>query len=246
MNFLKNTLGRIFAVWALFVFGSTMLWVSALMVVTQSISEPRRSVITQKIFRAWMKVFFVCTGVRRIFKGYQNFAPGQVYVIACNHRSYMDPPLSSAGIIPPNRTIAKVEMARIPLFGIVYRRGSVLVNRKSEESRKQSYMRMREVLRQGMHMCIYPEGTRNRTQQPLQKFHDGAFRLATEADHDVMPAVLFYTDKVLPTNKSFFFWPHRVEMHFLPPVSAGGKTTEALKAEVFGLMEQYYITHNSR
>lgn len=243
MSFLKNILARVFALWAILLFSSTILVVALLLLLTNGLSKNKRNWATQRIFEGWMKIFFVCTGVRRIFKGYENFQPGQVYVITCNHRSYMDPPLSSIGIPAPNRTIAKEEMARIPVFGIVYRRGSVLVNRKSEESRRQSYLRMKEVLRQGLHMCIYPEGTRNRSAEPLLPFHDGAFRLAAESGHAVMPAVLFYTDRVLPTNKSFYFWPHRVEMHFLPPVSVQGKTVASLKEEVAQAMAMHYQTN---
>src|SRR5439155_14872246 len=109
----------------------------------------------------------------------------------------MDVPLTSPGIPGANKTIAKIEMARIPLFGMIYKRGSVLVDRKSEESRRKSFNKMKEVLQMGMHMCIYPEGTRNKTNEPLQRFHDGAFRLAVETKKDIMPAVIFYTNKVL-------------------------------------------------
>ena len=236
-------MARVFALWAILLFSTTIVVVALLLLLTNGLSRNKRNWATQRIFEGWMKVFFVFTGVRRIFKGYEYFKPGQVYVITCNHRSYMDPPLSSIGIPAPNRTIAKEDMARIPVFGIIYRRGSVLVNRNSEESRRQSYMRMKEVLRQGLHMCIYPEGTRNRTPQPLLPFHDGAFRLAVEAGHAVMPAVLFYTERVLPTNKTFYFWPHRVEMHFLPPVEVRGKNIGALKEEVTAIMKQHYEAH---
>jgi 1-acyl-sn-glycerol-3-phosphate acyltransferase len=41
-----------------------------------------------------------------------------------------------------------------------------------------SFEKMKAVLEKGMHMSIYPEGTRNRTAEPLKKFHDGAFKLA--------------------------------------------------------------------
>ncbi|RYY64140.1 MAG: 1-acyl-sn-glycerol-3-phosphate acyltransferase [Chitinophagaceae bacterium] len=117
----------------------------------------------------------------------------------------------------------------------------MLVNRKSEESRKQSYVRMRDVLlRLRLHMCIYPEGTRNRGSEPLTRFHDGAFRLAVETGKPVIPALLFNSDKVLPNDKGFFFWPHRVAMHFLAPVSPVGKTTEQLRDEVFAIMNTYY------
>jgi len=154
----------------------------------------------------------------------------------------MDPPLSSPAIPGANKTIAKSEMAKIPLFGVVYKRGSVLVNRKSEENRKQSYAQMKKVLSMGMHMCIYPEGTRNKTDQPIQKFHDGAFRLSIETGHEVIPALLFHTKKVLPYNKTFFFWPHPVEMHFLPPISPDGKDLATLKEEVFQCMKLYYTS----
>jgi 1-acyl-sn-glycerol-3-phosphate acyltransferase len=105
---------------------------------------------------------------------------------------------------------------------------------------------MKKVLQMGLHMCIYPEGTRNKTSEPLQRFHDGAFRLAVESRKDVIPAVIFNTKKVLPPEKGFFYWPHKVEMHFLPPVSSNEKTTEALKQEVFGIMKDYYVDQSIR
>jgi 1-acyl-sn-glycerol-3-phosphate acyltransferase len=94
-----------------------------------------------------------------------------------------------------------------------------------------------------LHMCIYPEGTRNKTSQPLQRFHDGAFKLAVESGKAVIPAVIFNTTKVLPTHKTFFFWPQRVEMHFLPAIDSVGRSTQELKEEVFTIIKNYYLEH---
>lgn len=216
MKGIREILGRIFALWAALVFIGSMLlffipiWITALW------PEPKRTVSVFVIFRIWMKVFFVLSGVRRIIRGQEHFRPGENYVVICNHNSFMDVPLTSPGIPGANKTIAKVEMARIPLFGIIYKRGSVLVDRKSEESRRNSFLRMKAVLDMGLHMCIYPEGTRNKTEEPLQRFHDGAFRLAAETGKNIIPAVILHTREVLP-QKAFFFWPRPVEMHFLPP-----------------------------
>jgi 1-acyl-sn-glycerol-3-phosphate acyltransferase len=173
---LKNILGRVFAIWAILVFVITLAVVVLIIIIVGKKPEPKRSQILQPVYQAWMTVFFVLTGVRRVFKGRDQFEGKEAFVIVCNHRSLMDPPLSSPGIPEPNKTIAKVEMSKMPLFGVLYKSGSVLVDRKSEESRKQSYLKMRRVLEMGMHMCIYPEGTRNRTDAPLRPFHDGAFR----------------------------------------------------------------------
>jgi 1-acyl-sn-glycerol-3-phosphate acyltransferase len=102
---------------------------------------------------------------------------------------------------------------------------------------------MKEVLEQGFHMCIYPEGTRNKTKEPLQRFHDGAFKLAVDTGKSIIPAVIFRTAKVLPTHKSFYFWPQKVEMHFLPAVAPANKTPQQLKEEIFTLMKHYYLMH---
>lgn len=243
MNSLKNILGRIFAFWALLCFISTMLLVLIPITIAGFWKEPRRSHISHTMFALWMDVFFFLIGVRRIIKGKEHFRQGENYVIVCNHNSFMDVPLSSCSIPGANKTIAKIEMARIPLFGIIYKRGSVLVNRKSEQSRKESYGKMKEVLNMGLHMCIYPEGTRNKGKEPIQPFHDGAFRLAVDTGKPIIPTVIFYTKLVLPQQKPFYFWPHRVEMHFLPPHPPQRKTAQELKADVHGEMKKFYETH---
>jgi 1-acyl-sn-glycerol-3-phosphate acyltransferase len=243
MNLLKNILGRIFAFWALIVFAVSLLLVFIPIGIIGLWPEPKRTIYVFKIFRVWMTFFFALTGVRRIIKGKSNFKKGQSYIVVCNHNTFMDVPLSTPAIPGPNKTIAKVEMARIPFFGMVYKRGSVLVDRKNEESRRASYGKMKEVLEQGFHMCIYPEGTRNKTKEPMQRFHDGAFKLSVDTGKSIIPAVIFHTSKVLPIHKSFYFWPHKVEMHFLPAVSPANKTPQQLKEEVFVLMKNYYLQH---
>ena len=101
---------------------------------------------------------------------------------------------------------------------------------------------MKAVLKGNMHMSVYPEGTRNRTNEPLKKFHDGAFKLSVETGNAIMPCVIFNTRKVLPANKAFYFWPHKLEMHYLQPVSSIGKSSQELKMEVFEKMKIFYVT----
>jgi 1-acyl-sn-glycerol-3-phosphate acyltransferase len=241
MNFIKNILGRVFAFWALLVFTATLLLIAIPVWLTSFQPEPKKTISIFKIFIVWMKAFFVLTGVKRIFKGKEHFKKGENYIVICNHRSFMDVPLSSPGIPGANKTIAKAGMAKIPLFGLIYKSGSVLVDRKSEQSRKASYTKMKEVLQMGLHMCLYPEGTRNKTNEPLQRFHDGAFKLAVETQKQIIPAVIFYTNIVLPRNKTFYFWPHKVEMHFLEAIPVKDRMAEDIKQEAFEKIRDYYI-----
>lgn len=241
MKIIKEILGRVFAVWVAIVFVGSLLIIAIPIWIAGLLKEPKKTIFVFKIFKIWMKFFFVFSGVRRIIKGREHFKKNENYVVVCNHNSFMDVPLSSVAIPPPNKTIAKAEMAKIPIFGIIYKSGSVLVNRKSEESRRKSFLKMKTVLEMGMNMCIYPEGTRNKTSLPLQRFHDGAFKLAVETKKQIIPSVIFYTAKVLP-RKTFFFWPHKVEMHFLPAVPVENKTSQQLKEEVFEIMKNYLVS----
>jgi len=173
-------------------------------------------------------------GLALIFKKNEN------YVVVCNHNSLMDVPMTTPFIPGANKTIAKSSFAKVPLFGFYYMKGAVLVDRKNEKSRKESFKKMRWVLRTGLDMVIYPEGTRNRSDDPLKSFYDGAFKLAVSSGKPVMPAVLFNTRKALPTGKFFYLQPCKMEMHFLPPVESTNMTSRELKEKVFRQMWDYY------
>jgi len=44
----------------------------------------------------------------------------------------------------------------------------------------------------------------------------------------------------MPLHKTFYLLPHRLEIHFLPEVSATDISTENLKVKVFEMMYNYY------
>lgn len=243
MKIFKEIFGRIWAVWALLSFIATFFIFYIPAMLCWLIPEPKGQDIFIKTARLWMNVWLHMAGCPIKIKGKENFAPGKVYVVTCNHNSLMDVPLSCPYIPGPNKTIAKNSFAKIPLFGFFYMKGSVLVDRKSEASRRQSYEKMKAVLAKGMHMSIYPEGTRNRTAEPLKKFHDGAFKLAADTGTAIIPAVIFNTKKALPPGKPFYFWPTRLRMDFLAPVATNGMSYLELKEKVFGIMKDHYTAN---
>ena len=245
MKILKNILARILAVWAIVTFIVTFLIIFIPSMLCWLFPEPKSQGVFIGIAKLWMNVWLPLTGCRIRIKGKENFKKGKSYIVTCNHNSMMDIPLSCPFIPGANKTIAKTSFVKVPLFGFYYMKGAVLVDRNSELSRRRSYEKMKAVLRKGMHMSVYPEGTRNRTAEPLKKFHDGAFRLSAETGHAIIPAVMLNTKKVVPVDKGFYFWPAKIEMHFLPAVDPGNKTTEQLKQEVFEIMKEYYIANQT-
>jgi 1-acyl-sn-glycerol-3-phosphate acyltransferase len=242
---MKSILGRIWAVWGIIWFVVTMLLFIIPFAIFYYMSEPKRTYRFIAWSRVWMGMYLPLIGCPVRIKGKEHFAPGENYIVLCNHNSLIDVPVSSPGIPGGNKTIAKIEMSRIPLFGMLYKIGSVLVDRKSETSRRESFNKMKEVLNLGLHMCIYPEGTRNKTDQPLKSFHDGAFKLAIATGKSIVPAIVFNTKKVLPANRTFYLWPHPLQMHFLEPVKiTATDTVEGLKQKLFTLMSEYYLKNN--
>ncbi len=240
MQVVKNTLGRIWAVWALSTFVISFLIILGPSLLTGIFPDPKGQDYFIKIAREWIRIWLFIIGCKLIVKGKEHFRKGETFIITCNHNSFMDPPLSSPFILGPNKTIAKSTFTKVPFFGWYYKRGGVMVNRKSDESRRKSYEDMKRVLKTGMHMCIYPEGTRNRTDNLLKPFYNGAFKLSAETGHAILPAVLFNTKKVLPPGKFLYGWPGKMEIHFLPPVSPNGLSPEELKEHVFNTMRDYY------
>lgn len=241
MKIFKEIFGRIWAVWGLILFVVTLLIAAVPIWLSNYLPEPRGTEFFRRVSKAWMSFFLTLIGCPVRVKGKSNFKKGQAYVVTCNHNSLMDVPLSTPFIPGPNKTIAKVEMAKIPVFGMIYSRGSVLVDRKSDESRRKSLDDMKRVLAAGMHMCIYPEGTRNKTGDPLKTFYEGAFRLASDTGASIIPALIFNTATVLPPSKKFFLWPKPLYIHFLVPVPViKNEDPTELKEKVFKIMWDYY------
>lgn len=241
---MKKFFGKILAVWALIIFTITLLPAALLMWMIGLINEPQRTQIFRRISMVWMRLFFFLTGCGFKIFGKENFQPGENYIVTCNHNSFMDVPVTTPFIPGANKTIAKEEMSKIPLFGLVYKRGAVLVNRNDKDSRKDSFRKMKNVLKLGMHMCIYPEGTRNKTDQPLKEFHDGAFKLAVETEKAIIPAIIFNTKNVLPPGESFYYWPSKLSIHFLAPIPVSRNDNyEILKKKVHRVMADYYVAN---
>lgn len=238
-------LGHLYFVYIAVLFISTMLLVLLPVWITSLLAEPRRSKLLHPIFRVWMGVYLplIFCPVRR--RGLEHFKNGENYVVVCNHNSFMDVPVTSPYIPGPNKTLAKTEMARVPLFGVIYKAGSVLVDRKSEASRRDSFAKMHAALDSGLHLCLYPEGTRNRSAAPLQPFHDGAFITAIKSGKSIMPAVLTNTARILPHNRNFWAWPRLIRFHFLEPTPTAGlamNDISSLKESIRARMETHYLT----
>ena len=155
---IKNIFARIWALWGLVTFAITFLIAFPFAMVSYFMKGVRRQRYFILVSRVWMRVWLslVCCPVR--ISGRFQFEYGHNYIVLFNHNALLDVPISSPFVPGSNKTIAKASFSKVPIFGLYYKLGSVLVDRKNEKSRAKSFDKMQKVLAAGINMCIYPDG----------------------------------------------------------------------------------------
>ena len=246
MKLVKNIIARTLAIWALLVFASTMfifLWFYLLCFI---FTDPFKTRYHRRVSQMWMGLFLFLSGCSFRVKGKEVFKGMPNAVVVCNHNSLIDIPISTPFLPRANKTIAKKSFVYVPLFGWIYRFATVIVDRKDHNSRKQSFDNMVKVLDNGLDMLIYPEGTRNKTTEPLKSFYDGAFKLSIETQKPIIPVVILNTKKILPARPILYFTPGKIDMHILSAIFPQGHTKDSLKQAVYDEMAKYYLKHNDK
>jgi 1-acyl-sn-glycerol-3-phosphate acyltransferase len=127
----------------------------------------------------------------------ETIQPKESYMLIANHTSMIDIMLMLVVTKNPFVFVGKKELARIPIFGFVYKRTCILVDRSSPKSRKEVYFRAQKRLKDGVSICIFPEGkVPDDESVVLDEFQNGAFGLAIEHQIPIVP-IVFYDCKRL-------------------------------------------------
>ena len=162
-----------------------------------------------------------------------------IYVL--NHNSYMDIPLMMKIFWDVKiRVLGKFDLAKVPVFGFIYRKAAILVDRSSPEARAKSILNLKEMLAHNISIAIYPEGTFNMSNQPLKEFYDGAFKIAIETQTPIQPVLLLNSLDRLHYDSVFSFSPGRTKAVFLEQFLPGDDA-QLLKEKVFAVMEKGLI-----
>ena len=175
-------------------------------------------------------------------RGKKHFDKKRSYVLVSNHQSLLDIFANAVSCPVVSKFLAKAELGRAPIFGYTARSLCILIDRKSVTSRHQSYMNMKNALDEGFSIFIYPEGTRNRSDKPLRKFYDGAFRLAIETQTPIMVQTLVGTKRLCNPNRLLDLSPGLVHCYWDPPIETTGMTLDdipRLKEQVQQTMLKY-------
>lgn len=197
---------------------ATILMGSLNLVVSFFETDGRRQVA---IARAWSRMLIRIAGVKLTVEGLEKLDPGQSYIFAPNHVSYMDTPVV-LGHIPANfRFMAKEELFRIPFLGYhLTRAGHIPVPRSDPRGAIRGMNEAAKYIRErNISILVFPEAGRSLT--GLKEFKEGAAYIAIKAGVPVVPVGLLGTGIVLPMH-SLNIRPGKVIMRIGDPIPTEG------------------------
>lgn len=157
---------------------------------------------------------------------------GTSYLLVANHTSYIDPFVMMRVSKNPFVFVGKKELVHIPLFGLIYKRAAILVDRSSSKSRWGVYERANKIIEAGRSVCIFPEVNYVDDTILLNPFKRGAFKLSIEHQIPIVPMVFLDCKRKFPWHPHFGF-PGELRVETFPEIEPV-KTMDELK----GLQEK--------
>lgn len=191
------------------------------------------------LIRIWCKIIFYGTGFRYQFINKDNLKLDKEsqYIFISNHTSIMDIPLMC--LIHPHHPICfvgKKELVKIPIFGTIYKRVCVMVDRSSARSRADVYRRCAERMEEGKNIAIYPEGgVPDDTNIILDHFKDGAFILSGKYNFPIAVYTVVGLKEMFPFDNSKGY-PGKVKVYF-NAILQNENNSEKLKKDSYNLIK---------
>lgn len=213
--------------------------------------NPRRR---QATIRRWSRGLLSILSVRLRRVRFPKRLPERCLLVL-NHVSWVDVLLLCA--CHPATFVAKAEIARWPLLGLLARRvGTVFIERGSRSAARRTNEHITNALASGMPAACFPEGTTSLGHGVL-RFHGALFQPAIDAGAVVQPVALRYLDRSGRVSESTAYvgedsligslWrltshpPVIGELNFLQSVDASGwdrrSLAQSLHEEVAGALQ---------
>lgn len=206
--------------------------------------KPKHFPIAYRFIRWWCLAVFYGMGFRYkiLNPDHHRLNPEENYILVANHTSTID--IMMMCILHPQHPICfigKAELGRIPIFGMVYRRVCILVDRTNPKSRARVYELAAAKIRHGQNLVIFPEGgVPDDETVVLDEFKDGAFKMAAEHGIPIEVQTIIGLKKMFPFAMDRGY-PGRVRVvknGILPPGNAHEMKTAA-RALILKTLQEY-------
>jgi len=202
---------------------------------------PKQFHLVGVLNRWWARLLFPLVFLPYRIECRAKLDPKKQYIFCPNHFSYLDIPVM--GLNPINAIfVGKNDMESIPLFGYMYRKLHITVDRSNLKSRMNTLLASMKALDDGKSLIIFPEGGIITKQPPhMTPFKDGAFRAAIEKQIAIVPVTIPTNWIILPDSNPLELHRGLVTLIFHEPIETTGYTLDQiseLKAKAFDVIDQ--------
>ncbi len=131
------------------------------------------------------------SGTKLIVKGRENIPDDRAVLYVGNHRSFFDIVLTYPLVKGPTGYVAKKEMEKVPLLSIWMKDLHCLfLDRDNIKEGMKTILAAIEKAKSGISICIFPEGTRNKTADTFLPFHEDSFKIAEKSGVPIIPMTI--------------------------------------------------------
>ena len=156
--------------------------------------------MVQAAFRLMLKM----TGARIQVIGEENVHKDRAVLYVGNHKSYFDILLTYSRVPRLTGYVAKKEMESFPILSIWMKRLHCLfLDRKDIKQGLKTILTGIDLIKNGISVCIFPEGTRNKSNDRLLPFKEGSLKMAEKTGCPIIPFAITNSSKLFEDHMPF-------------------------------------------
>ena len=233
---------RIYSTYGLLIFAGVLLVLYPFFLF--SMLSPRLRRFALFLNQLWARLFLTLSFIPPRLEWRGQFRPGQQYLLVGNHTSYLD--IVLMGYVPRFCVfVGKKSLTKVPLFGYMFRKIHITVDRSNARSRYLVFQEGEKVLEKGFSLVMFPEGGIRSSEPPrLASFRNGAFKLAIEKKVPIVPVTMPHNWRIQPGDNKMIMHPERPLVIFHEPIDTSQmhmSEADALKERVYSIIEEELI-----
>ena len=204
---------------ALLLFLYLLLGIPVLLVekLVAKINPHARDISCLRMVQWAFKLMLWITGADISYIGRENVPEDRAVLYVGNHNSYFDILLTYSQCPGLTGYVAKSEMLRYPLLRDRMKRlYCVFLDRRDLRAGMQMILTCIDYIKNGISICIFPEGTRSKDGQ-MQPFHEGSLKMAAKTGCPIIPMAISNSAQIFE-NHMPFVRPCKVIVEYGAPV----------------------------
>ena len=203
------------------------------------------------IGQKWAKTLLSIGAINYSVHGLENLNKDSNYVFASNHESALDILLVFAGLPYHIVFISKIELKKIPLFGLaMIAGGHFFVDRSNHKKSMESLDKAKDSMKKTPRSIIlYPEGTRS-IDGSIQSFKKGGLVMAMNMGLPVVPIAMCGTREAMQ-KKGLKLSKYPLELRIGKPIETSGinyeqrnEFVDEVRKSVIRLKSEWYEKKN--